>query len=192
MNVKLSLVLGAVLWCSSSASADVLIFDDLGLADRGPVSDQYIDRGVIFSDRDGAVLRIADATGPVFPGDPQGLFADDGTSVSFQGPIVATFLMPVVSAGAWIDLGQGYEGVKIEAYSGPDGTGALLGTASTRLETLLMVQADAIRSVVFSQVEPRLGWSGTTYLIDHFTFEVPEPAGLAVLAAVWPGRRRRR
>lgn len=181
----------AVLTGPARVSADELLFDDLGLGERDALTDQYGFRGVTFSGIGAATPRVVSATHPVFPGDPQGLYIDDGTSPGYQGALIATFAFPVNSAGAWIDFGIVDRGIKIEAFDGPGGTGALLGTTLTGGETLLALQIPGIRSIVFSQVRPQVGVQGATYLIDHLTFTVPAPASVLVLAGAVLARRAR-
>ena len=175
---------------ASPASADVLTFDDLNLPDGTEVTDQYAGLGVIFSAPPGGATRVLTASNPIFPDEPQGLYNDDpegGGGRGFTAPIIADFLAEVSTAGAWIDFGRVGDGIRIEAFDGPGGTGSLLGMDNTVTETFIGVDAPGIRSVVFSQTG-----DGATYLIDNFTF-VPEPASLALLAvgAVFGARRRR-
>ena len=55
-------------------------------------------------------------------------------------------------------------GVQLTAYDGPDGTGNVLGTASTTTESFIAVRAPNIRSAIFESL------GGATYLIDNLTY----------------------
>jgi hypothetical protein len=182
-------VAGAVLIAASGrAVAALLTFDDLGLPSGTILTNQYQAQGVVFAPLNGQ-LELRTASNPIFPGDPMGLAEIPyWTSVIFANfPGTAA-----VEAGAYIDFGNIGNGVKIEAFSGENGAGTLLGSASTTTETLISVSAAGIRSVKFSDLGP----AGTvSYLIDHFTFTLaPAPGSVACVTAgaMLTARRRRR
>jgi len=143
---------------SPTVTTRVLIFDDLGLPDGTVVTNQY--PGVTFSAPGANTTQVVTATFPLFPNEPQGLYNDPG----FVEPIIVDFAANQSAAGAFIDFGGPGDGIKIEAFDGPGGTGNLLASDSTSSETFIGVNAEGIQSVVFSQVG-----SGATYLIDNLT-----------------------
>ena len=170
-----------------AAVADIILtFDDLGLPDGTIITDQYADLGITFSVPGGSALLMT-ARFPIFPGEPQGLQHGEVEDVAIITDRETGF-GPLV--GAWIDFGSVGDGVMIEAFDGPGGTGNLLGSDSTLTESFISVSAPNIQSVVFSQVG-----GGATYLIDNFTFQlIPAPSGLALLGMaglLGTGRRRR-
>ena len=174
--VLVSIILVAILGESGTFAQNVLVFDDLGLADDSLVTNQY--PGVTFSATPGGSTRIVTATSPIFPGDPQGLYNDDPGSLGygFTEPIIVDFSIAVSSAGAFVDFGGFGDGIRVDAFDATGGSGALLGSDSTVEESFIGVSAPGIRSVVFSQNGPDIA----TYLIDHVTY-VPEPSSLVFL-----------
>ncbi len=170
---------------ATTAVGEVITFDDLGALSGTIVTDQYAGLGVVFSTLSGPGPTLVTASGPIFPGDPQGLFDGEG----FTNPLIVDFIGTATTAGAFIDFGNIGSGIMIEAFDGAGGTGSSLGSASTVTESFISVDAAGIKSVMFSQ----FGAGGATYLIDHFTFEVvPAPGTLALLGVAGLVSRRRR
>ncbi len=163
MRKSASIAVAVAIAGTSGAQEIVLNFDELGLPHGTELTDQYSDLGVIFSPLYG-VIEIRDASWPLFPAEPQGA----AEIPYFTSVIIVDFEAPAGRAGAWIDFGEVGQGVQLEAFDGPMGSGELLAIATTRSQELLAVEVEGIRSVVFSNVSD---WDDTAYLIDNFTFE---------------------
>ncbi len=175
----------ALLFVSVANAQTVLTFDDLGLPHGTIITNQYVGQGVLFSPLNGQ-LELQLATSPVFPGDPMGL----AEIPYLESVIIVDFLPGASSAGAWIDFGGVGDGVMLEAFDGPGGTGNLLGSISTTTESFLGLELPGIKSVRFEKVPGGV----TTFLIDNFTFTlVPGPGTLSLLAlgGLIVARRRR-
>lgn len=119
--------------------------------------------GLIISADDG-MPTIKQASLPVVPGEPHGLAhipyfsKPDRLQIDFE-PSSST-------AGAIVDFGGIGSGVRMTAYSGPNGTGITLGTVITQSEGFIGIDAPGIRSVRFETLP------GATYLIDNLTYKL--------------------
>jgi hypothetical protein len=154
----------------ASAAPVVQGFEDFPI---GTAIDSQIAGLTVFAPAGHAV--VVQATAPLKPSEPRGLISDEDDS----SPLVITFESPVVSAGALIDFGNYFAGLRLTAFTGEAGTGDVVDTVTTQLEGFLSVSGTGIRSIVFEEGD--LG-TFSTFLIDDLTYEfVPEPTSSLLL-----------
>jgi len=155
---------------SATAAPIVQSFENFPV---GTPIDTQIPGIIVFAPAGQAV--VVRATTPLFPSEPQGLISRDDQSA----PLLITFSSSVTFAGAAIDFGNDFAGLRLTAFSGPAGMGDLVDAVTTQREGFLSVSGQVIRSIVFEEGD--LG-SFSTFLIDNLTYEfIPEPSTASLI-----------
>ncbi len=171
------------------ANAAVVTFE--AFPEGAPITTQI--PGLVISAAMGGNALISVASEPINPDEPNGLYNDAPGEFArgFEFALIIDFLTQGNTIGAVVDFGIAGTGVQLVAYDGPNGTGNVLGTASTTTEMFIGINAPGIKSAVFSQA----GDITASWLIDDLTYNVVVPAPpalvLFVSALLSAGLRRR-
>lgn len=184
----------AVLGWASFASAVPVVETFESFASGTIITNQL--PGLLVTAGNGGNAKIATASNPVVPGEPQGIYNDaPGVfSTGFEFPLIFDFVDTGLSIGAIVDFGVVGDGLKLTAYDGVGGTGNVLGTATTLSEVFIGINVPGIKSAVFEKIGP----NSPSWLLDNLTYEVssttvPEPGSLVLLGSgVLALARRRR
>lgn len=169
-----------IVFCTISANAAVVIESFESFTPGTIITDQIAGLAVSAAMGGNAVISLA--SDPVLPFEPHGLYNDAPGQFDrgFEFALIFDFVTSGFTIGAIVDFGEIGTGLQVVAYDGPNGTGNVLGIASTTTETFIGVTAPGIKSAVFSQA----GDTPATWLIDNLTYEtiVPAPPALLLFA----------